>query len=82
MLQGHIKKKQRCPEIFEGVLEKIGTLIADYEDFIRRAEEKSELCKYLGQFLKIVGIIKNNERGQLELACCSNWRFNPYFLQI
>ena len=69
VLQGHIKKKQRCPEIFEGVLEKIGTLIADYEDFIRRAEEKSELCKYLGQFLKIVGIIKNNVAAERE----GNW---------
>ena len=71
-LSKKLHKKERCPKLFDSLLVKVNTLHVDFEKFMKEAEEKSELCEYLGLWLKIVAVIKNNVASERE----GNWNLH------
>ena len=71
-IQEKLNRRERCPELFDELLTKVNKLDDDFKEFMRGAEEKSELCKYLGLWLKIVAVIKNNVAAERE----GNWNLH------
>ena len=67
-----LQKKERCPQLFDSLVVKVDTLHDDFKKFMMEAEEKSELCKYLGVWLKIVAVTKNNITSERE----GNWNLH------
>ena len=58
-LQTSLNEDERNPQLFNTILQKIEKLHRDFKSIKQEAEEKSELCRYIGQWLKIVALIKN-----------------------
>ena len=52
-------ERKRCPVQFDLLSESINDLHHDFQNYITECESKSELCFFLGKWLKLVGIIKN-----------------------
>ena len=71
-IQEKLHRKERCPKLFDELLSEVDKLHDDFKEFMREAEEKSELCKYLGVWLKIVAVIKNNVAAERE----GNWNLH------
>ena len=59
----------QLPQLFNTILQKIEKLHRDFKSFKQEAEEKSELCRYIGQWLKIVALLKNASAADRE----GNW---------
>ncbi|CAL4173074.1 unnamed protein product, partial [Meganyctiphanes norvegica] len=53
------KAKESCPREFNTVVGMLDKLQEDFQKFQKTCEERSGLCEYLGQWLKMVAITKN-----------------------
>ena len=62
----------QLPQLFNTILQKIEKLHRDFKSFKQEAEEKSELCRYIGQWLKIMVLIKNAVEAERE----GNWNLH------
>ena len=71
-LSAKLQKKEQCSQLFDSQVFKVDTLHDDFKKFMKEAEEKSELCEYLGVWLKIVAVIKNNVASERE----GNWNLH------
>ena len=58
-IQIALGERKRCPVQFDLLSESINDLHHDFQNYITECESKSELCFFLGKWLKLVGIIKN-----------------------
>ena len=54
-----LTSKGRCPEEFNALVNQLDALRKDFIKFQRTCEERSGLCAFLGEWLKIVAFIKN-----------------------
>ena len=71
-LRRSLNEDQRNANLFNTTLQKIEKLQRDFDVFKQEAEEKSELCRYIGQWLKIVAVIKNAVAAERE----GNWNLH------
>ena len=52
---------QRCPEQFQSLIGEVALddLLQDFRAFEKECEEKLEVCKFFGVWLKLVAVLKN-----------------------
>ena len=60
---------ERCPKEFNSLVSDLDTLREDFFKFKKTCEAQSGLCAYLGEWRKIVAIIKNAVSSERE----GNW---------
>ena len=59
ILQNKLTSNERCPEDFNAIVDQLDILRNDFTKFKTSCEKKSGLCSYLGEWLKMVSVIKN-----------------------
>ena len=72
MLLINLASKERCPEEFNALVNQLDALREDFIKFQRTCEEQSGLCAFLGEWLKIVAVIKNAVVSERE----GNWNLH------
>ena len=58
-VQEKFNREQRCPEEFENLVNDIDAINEAFVTFKNECESRSEVCKYLGVWLKIASLMKN-----------------------
>ena len=54
-----LSANQHCPEQFDTLIGQVEKLNQDFLEFEKECEAKTELCQFLGVWLKLVAVIKN-----------------------
>ena len=86
ILQNKLTSNERCPEDFNAIVDQLDILRNDFTKFKTSCEKKSGLCSYLGEWLKMVSVIKNavvSEReANWDLHCAMVEDSQPMFTEM